>query len=319
MRKLHLKNNSYQYLHKAFTEWLDVLGYSQGLRDYMSDHLREFLHYTEQQQIQHITQLNQKHIKNYYNYITTRPAHRGGGKNERRGGGLSSNSINKQIQTLNKFTEYLHHKGIHNLSETGLKQHKLHQSEINVLSIGEIKELFELTEQEASNKRQQAINARDKIILVIYYSCGLRRKEGVHVSIDDINLDTRILHVKRGKNYKERFVPLNKTNANYLQDYIYNHRPNLTKSKKESSLFISIKTSKGMSGFSIYRRLKLLLQKSDNRELQQKEISLHTLRHSIATHLLQNGMELQKIQKFLGHSSLESTQIYTHIVEQLNQ
>ncbi len=312
MRKLYLKNNSYRYLHKSFKEWLDVLGYSTGLRSYMGDHLQEFLHYLELNAINHINLINQKQIKNYYDYICSR-------KNQTRGGGLSNSSINKQVQTIEKFIEYLHHKGVENIPDAGLKQLKLHQSEINVLSIEEVKELFKLTSEESNTKKQQAINARDKILLVIFYCCGLRRTEGSNVSIDDINFDTRILHVKKGKNYKERFVPFNKTNAEYLQDYVYNHRPNLIKSQKESGLFISQNYGKQMTGGSIYTRLKLLIQKSDNRALQQKEIGLHTLRHSIATHLLQNGMELQKIQKFLGHSSLESTQIYTHIIEKLNQ
>jgi integrase/recombinase XerD len=66
-------------------------------------------------------------------------------------------------------------------------------------------------------------------------------------------------------------------------------------------------------------RLKILIQRVDNTELQSKDVGLHTLRHSIATHLLQNGMKLEAIAKFLGHSSLESTQIYTHLVEQENE
>ena len=73
-----------------------------------------------------------------------------------------------------------------------------------------------------------------------------------------------------------------------------------------------------MSGNTLYVRLKLLQQQIENPELQSKNVGLHTLRHSIATHLLQNGMELQKIQRFLGHSSLESTQIYTHLIEKDN-
>jgi integrase/recombinase XerD len=73
-----------------------------------------------------------------------------------------------------------------------------------------------------------------------------------------------------------------------------------------------------MNGQSMLLRLKILIQRVDNTELQSKEVGLHTLRHSIATHLLQNGMKLEAIAKFLGHSSLESTQIYTHLIEQEN-
>lgn len=85
-------------------------------------------------------------------------------------------------------------------------------------------------------------------MLVIYYSCGLRRNEGINVSIDDINFDTKILHVRKGKNYKERFVPLNKTNIEYLQNYIYDYRNQACKNQKRTpfiyKLFWSAITSR---------------------------------------------------------------------------
>ena len=151
-------------------------------------------------------------------------------------------------------------------------------------------------------------------MLTIFYGCGLRRNEGVNLTIDDINFDTRIIHVRKGKNYKERLVPFSKTGLQYLQEWIYDFRILLTKTNKNASLFISY-TGKPMSGNSLYKRLKLLQLEIDNPELQNKDVGLHTLRHSIATHLLQNGMSLQKIQRFLGHSSLDSTQIYTHLID----
>ncbi len=154
-------------------------------------------------------------------------------------------------------------------------------------------------------------------MLTIFYGCGLRRNEGVNLTIDDINFDTRIIHVRKGKNYKERLVPFSKAGSQYLQEWIYDFRILLTKNNKNASLFISY-TGKPMSGNSLYKRLKLLQLEIDNPELQNKEIGLHTLRHSIATHLLQNGMSLQKIQRFLGHSSLDSTQIYTHLIDKGN-
>ena len=92
--------------------------------------------------------------------------------------------------------------------------------------------------------------------------------------------------------------------------YMYDHR-SFFKNNTEA-LFISAQGNR-MQGQSMAIRLKLLLQKTDT--LNQEEISLHTLRHSIATHLLQAGMSLEKISRFLGHSSLESTQIYTHLIK----
>ncbi len=314
MKKLPQKNSSYQYLEKAFAVWLNTLGYCSMSVYNMPSIVREFLHHLDKQGISHIGQLTQKHIKLYYAHISTRPAYFPGKGDKKRGGALSNNYLNKHLQALEKFLAFLHHKGVRDLPTTGIRQLKIDRKEITVLSIEEIATLYQLTEEQSSQSaKTAAIQARDKVILTVFYSCGLRRNEGVHLTLNDINFDTRLLHVKRGKNYKERFVPFSKSNAKILEDYVYDHRPHLVKSKKESSLFISKNTGKGMRGGTLYTRLKLLQQKSDDANLQEKTIGLHTLRHSIATHLLQNGMELQKIQKFLGHSSLDSTQIYTHL------
>ncbi|MEM9859930.1 MAG: tyrosine-type recombinase/integrase, partial [Bacteroidota bacterium] len=236
--------------------------------------------------------------------------------NQRRGGGLSNRYLNQHIHTLQKLIEFLNHKGTQNIPALSLRQLKLNTREITYLTTEEITQLYQTVEksqQESPTLKYQALFARDKAMLTVYYSCGLRKNEGVHLELNDINLDTRRLHVRKGKNYKERLVPLSKTSTQYLQDYIYDHRPVLLKDKRESRLFIGY-SGKPMQGQALYRRFKLLLLTVENPTLQQKELGLHSLRHSIATHLLQAGMALQKIQRFLGHSSLESTQRYTHLV-----
>ena len=159
------------------------------------------------------------------------------------------------------------------------------------------------------------MQARDRAMLAVYYSCGLRRNEGVHLHTDDINLDARIMHVKKGKNYKERFVPFGKATCQHLQYYIYDHRPAFATDKKEGRLFLSV-GGRPINGATLLLRLQRLQQLTEDTTLQQKTAGLHTLRHSIATHLLQAGMSLEKIAQFLGHSSLESTQIYTHLIHE---
>lgn len=308
MKKLALHNAGFEYLEKGFREWLDILGYcAMGVYN-MPNTLREFLHYLERQQIQHITALNQSHIHDYYRYITSRP-------HQRRGGGLSEKYVLMHIQAIEKFLEYLSHKGMQNLPTVGLRLTAPPRKEITVLTRGEIQHLFHQTMREDISPKQEAYAARDRALLVIYYSCGLRRNEGVHLHTDDIQLDNGIVHVRKGKNYKERFVPINATNAKYLESYIYDYRPQWAKSKKEARLFLAA-TGRPSTGGGLYLRLKLMQQQSDDTALQQKDIGLHTLRHSIATHLLQAGMSLEKIARFLGHSTLDSTQIYTHLAQQ---
>jgi integrase/recombinase XerD len=311
MKKLTLQTTSYQHLEKGFSEWLDILGYNSMSVYNVPILIREFLYFLEQQECTHITQLTQKHYQDYYHYISTRA-------NQRRGGGLSNNYLNKQIQALEKFYEYMIHKGVQGVPAVALKHLKLENKEITVLTQSEVKELYQVTEKNTNTLYYQALGARDRAMLSVFYSCGLRRTEGVHVTINDINWDRRILHVRKGKNYKERLVPFSHTSLKYLQEWVYDYRSILLKISKSERLFIG-KGGKGLSGNSLYKRIKLLQCSVENIELQQKEIGLHTLRHSIATHLLQNGMDLQKIQRFLGHSSLESTQIYTHLLEKQNE
>lgn len=306
MKKLVLKNPSYEYLEKAYREWLDILGYCKESTDHMPAIVREFLHYLERQGRTQINQLTPKDYKGYFNHISSR-------SNLRRGGGLSNNYLNKHIQSLEKFYEFLIHKGTQGVPPVTLRQLKLETRDITVLTEEEIKQLYKATGRgTAANHFTEALGSRDRAMLTVFYGCGLRRNEGVHLTVDDINFDRRILHVRKGKNYKERFVPFNKNASKMLQEWIYDHRPGLVKSPKEGSLFIG-RVGNPMKGSSLYVRLKLLQLSTESIELQQKELGLHTLRHSIATHLLTNGMELQKIQRFLGHSSLESTQIYTHL------
>lgn len=307
MKQLILKNSGYAYLEKAFEEWLDILGYCTMSVYNMPHIIREFLHWLEQQNCNHITDLSPKHYKTYFAHISSRG-------NQRRGGGLSNNYLNKHIQALEKFYEFLNHKGVQHLPPVNLRQLRLHKGEVTILTQEEIQQLYKATERESSDPKQEIYNARDRAILAIFYGCGLRRTEGASLGIDDISFDSRIVHVRKGKNYKERLVPLSKIGKQHLQEWIYDYRPGLVKSSKEGALFIG-RTGTPMNGNSLYTRFKLLLQSVDNPELQSKETGLHTLRHSIATHLLQNGMDLQKIQRFLGHSSLESTQIYTHILD----
>jgi len=152
---------------------------------------------------------------------------------------------------------------------------------------------------------------RDKAILVVMYSCGLRRSEAVGLDVSDVLFDVSRLYVRRAKNYKERYVPLNKKNLRMLEDYIYEARVSYNKNISEA-LFLNQQGTR-LSGASFANRLKALVAASDDKDIQEKHITLHTLRHSIATHLLEQGVTLESIKTFLGHSSLESTQIYTHV------
>ncbi|WP_034045361.1 tyrosine-type recombinase/integrase [Wocania ichthyoenteri] len=304
MKKLKLYNESFKLLVVSYKEWLDILGYAETTVYNLPNHLQEFFYYLEQNSIRDINQITTKIIKDYYRELQQRA-------NERQSGALSKSYLNKHQQALKKFKEYLqnhNHKGIniHLKSEKQPTEEKL-----NILTQEEVKELFKATE---FSHRESRFRLRDKAILTVLYSCGLRRNEAVHLDLSDIYFDKERVFVRKGKNYRERFVPINRKNAEILEDYIYEARPEFYQSNLSEALFVN-KNGTRMQGMSFANRLKAIIQATNNKTIAEKGITLHILRHSIATHLLQKEVPLESIKTFLGHTSLESTQIYTHLLK----
>jgi len=309
MKKLNLKNKSYQFIQISFEAWLTTLGYNKTTAYNLPIHIREFLHYLEQENINKLKELHPINIINYYNKLKNRTNQR------QKSGALSASYLNKHQQAIKLFCDYLRQSGRLMIAYPDLNIEKKEDNKIEVLTQSDIKSLFEATELLTTRADFEILQTRDKAIIAILYFCGLRRTEAVKLNIEDINLETATVHVKHGKGYKERLVPIHPNNIKYLEEYIYESRLELIKNRVENAFFISMRKTR-MSGQTMLVRLKQMQHLSDNQSLKSKNITLHTLRHSIATHLLQNGMSLEQISRFLGHSSLESTQIYTHLVEQ---
>jgi integrase/recombinase XerD len=313
MKQLPLYSPPYVQAEKGFREWLDILGYASTTVYNLPNAIREFLHYLEGQAYFLLVDITGQVIHEYYEYLKTRP-------NNVRGGGLSNTYLNKHQQAIKKFCEYLHQVMKINISGIAFSTEDQEETMIDVLTIQEIKQLLGASEllPVVRKKAQEpffyeALQHRDRAMIAIFYGCGLRRNEGVQLDIGDIDFDKGLLHVRRGKNYKERIIPISQQNLQYLQVYLFDARPFLLKQAKLDAFFISAK-GRRIEGQTLLIRLKYLTSLTDNPQLQQKQAGLHTLRHSIATHLLAAGMPLERIKAFLGHSSLESTQLYTHLI-----
>ncbi|NCI45789.1 tyrosine-type recombinase/integrase [Sediminibacterium soli] len=315
MKRLPVISPSYQYIEQSFKEWLAALGYSWQSVYYMPIQVRGLLHYLESQGKMEIADITAASIKQYY-YEELKQR-----KNHMRGvGALSSEHLNKHLQALRKFTEYLRQTGKLQIAELNIPQEAIIDEKPTVLSEEEIKQLYHATTLVHERNKHakgaevyEALQYRDRAMLSIFYGCGLRRNEGYHLNTGDINLDSGVVHVVKGKGYKERFVPVSSKGIKHITEYMYDARPVLLKDDKQEAFFISY-NGKRLSGQMLMLCLQSLAKRTDSTELMEKEIGLHTLRHSIATHLLAHGMRLEKIRDFLGHSSLESTQIYTHLV-----
>jgi integrase/recombinase XerD len=154
-------------------------------------------------------------------------------------------------------------------------------------------------------------------MLGIYYGCGLRKSEGINLTVKDILTERKLVFVRKGKGCKERYVPITGGNLDHVTEYLHDGREYLlSKAQTHAGAFFINQYGNACMAEALSTRLDKLVQISENSSLQGKQPTLHTLRHSIATHLLAQGMDIEMIQQFLGHATLETTQIYTHILNE---
>jgi len=296
--KKALNSSEYILLPQAFHEWLELLNYSAFSIPGLAGSIRDFLYYQEQQGKLSLRQLEATDASEFIKHLQEKTG-------ERTGRPLSAGHINKQIQALNLFSQYIRQTG---KSHMGFVLARLEQARSKPawLTKAEIEALYEAT-------GDSVLGIRDRAMLSVYYGCGLRLNEGACLELKDIIADRKLLHVRKGKHYKERYVPIAAKNYEALRLYMDYGRPQLLQEHKTEALFIEANKGHPITKQSLYLRIKQLVKKARIK----KKVGTHTLRHSIATHLLQSGMKLEKIQEFLGHSELDSTQIYTHLVNEI--
>ncbi len=325
MKSLTLQSTHYQYLEKGYKEWLQILGYAEQTARRWPIHVREFLHYLEQKKINHITAVESKHINDFVSYVKHRA------NKNCKGTALSASHINQIINAINAFAKYLNSTGKYILDSTPKREYSEVTEKI-ILTAAETKQLYESTFL-SYPQNSLAMGQRDRAIIAVYYGCGLRRSEGIRLNITDIDLQQKLLFVRKGKGNRQRYVPIANKHLQDIKDYLkegrewflyYHSTSEMLRSKNHgiplprkcpppsgelegAAFFVSIF---GGRLDHIEARLKLMKK----RAAIEKNVTLHGLRHSIATHLLQSGMDIEAIAKFLGHASLETTQIYTHIV-----
>ena len=157
---------------------------------------------------------------------------------------------------------------------------------------------------------KDAFSSRNKSILELLYATGLRISELINLEFKNIDLNDCIVRIM-GKGSKERIVPINDLAIKYLKIYVKDYRYKLVKTEQNNYVYLN-NHGKKMTRQGVFKMIK-------KRTLEtgiKKDVSPHTLRHSIATHMLENGADLRIIQEFLGHESIGTTQIYTHLTNQ---
>ena len=298
MKHLRLRLPVFIRLEGAFGEWLCALGYARSTAYYAPLHVREFFHWLEEQGLEEAHRIDASVVETYLTHLAERA-------NRRRGGGLSPAYLLKHRQAIRLLARYLWESGQGGFNVPPAIK-RTPEAEPVVLLRSQVEALYAAC-QEAP------LGLRDRAMLALYYGCGLRRSEGVALDVTDVLLERAMVYVRFGKNYRERYVPLAAGVARDLGSYLLEARPVLA-AAEERALLVS-QRGRRIQGQSLLLRLRRLQDQVG--ALRDKLIGLHTLRHSVATHLLMAGMPLEEIAQFLGHQSLESTQRYTHLVDRL--
>ncbi len=213
----------------------------------------------------------------------------------------SEASTARYISTLKSFYKFLEiYKNINHNPMSNINTPKKAKTLPKVLSEEEINKLLDIN-------LKTDFDYRNKAMLELMYSSGLRVSELINLNVNDVDLTNSLVRIF-GKGSKERIIPLNDYAREALNNYISNHRFNLFKNGENNYLFLNNHGNK-MTRQGFFKILKkLALEKNIKTEL-----SPHTIRHSFATHLLKHGADLRSIQELLGHSDISATQIYTHI------
>lgn len=217
---------------------------------------------------------------------------------------LAPTTVSHNISSLKTFYSYFLKQGrISNNPTDGIRSPKLGIHLPTYLTIDEVNKLLDI-------EVTDAFSSRNKAILELMYATGLRISEVISLEFKNIDYDECIIRVM-GKGSKERIVPINDYAIKYLKEYIDNYRPELVKNEINNYIFLN-NHGRMLTRQGIFKMIKNYAALKNIK----KTIGPHTLRHTFATHLLENGADLRVIQELLGHSDISTTQIYTHLTKE---
>ena len=252
------------------------------LQSYKRD-IMQYYNYVEDNRMNY-TKVNGNDIKSYLEYLNSV--------------GKKTSTISRNLASIRSFYQFLlRTRKVKNDPTEGIQSPKIEKKAPSVLSSKEIELLLE------QPKDVDLKGTRDKAMLEFAYATGMRVTEIISLNIDDVNIQEGYVVCRNGS--KQRSIPLGAISIKALKEYIEEARPILIKDENEKSLFVNI-NGKRLTRQGFWKIVKYYKEQAHI----TKDITPHVLRHSFATHLLQNGADLKAIQTMLGHSDISSTQVY---------
>jgi integrase/recombinase XerD len=290
-----------EYLIDAFLDHLAVeRGLAENTRRSYREDLEEFTHFLKGHGITQINAVKREDVTSFLlDQRKTGTTRRGNPRDP----GLAVRSVARRLAAIRMFCRFLCREKLLAQDVTqNIETPRLWKTLPNTLTYHEVESL--LTAPPPDTK----LGLRDKAMLELMYATGLRVSEVAHLTINNLNTEALFLRTT-GKGNKERIVPLGKTAVEWVQRYLTEARPRFGRgATTRPEIFLSTRGT-GMSTKTIW----VVVKKYTRLAGITKNVTPHTLRHSFATHLLENGGDLRVIQEMLGHADISTTQIYTHV------
>lgn len=258
------------------------------LESYMRD-VEQFLSFCSANGIKKIQKIDSVVIQRYYDYLTVM--------------GKSQSTIMRVSASLRCLFRFLVKTGF--CTSNPVVSIKIKNTEKKLPEILTDKEVLKLLAQPSGTDYK---SIRDKAMLELLYATGIKVSELIELSVSDVNLQIGILNLSRFKN--ERIVPIYPAAVRSLQNYIFNVRPAIISNMEDERLFTNM-SGEALSRQGFWKIVKFYAAKAEI----NKDITPHTLRHSFAAHLLENGANLNDIKEMLGHSDISTTQIYAQVMK----
>lgn len=278
----------------AIEDFLNTLRVEEGLADNSiisyKQELQRMTLYLERQKIESIQQIHQDSILAHLKWMHEE--------------NLATSTRSHYVSTLRHFFRYLKLDG--EITDNPMEKISLPKKTQHLPSVLTLEEVDRLL---STPDIAKPLGLRDRTLLETLYSTGMRVSEIIHIQLTDIHLDMGFIQTI-GKGNKERIVPIGEVAEEWLQRYLQEGRPKLVKDEEAAQNYLFVNNhGTPLSRQGVWKNLKKLVMMANI----SKDISPHTLRHSFATHLLENGADLRVVQELLGHSDISTTQIYTHI------
>jgi integrase/recombinase XerD len=296
---IQLETEPYCLLLQEYDFYIKTLGYSKNGIESKTNNLQEFLLWLEAKEIYDISDVKTSDIKNYHENLKHRP-------NKKQAGVLCLTTVNHHMYNLRVMFAMLQAKGDIVKNPMSILKYPNPSKEVEsrtILTLDEVKQVYKAIETQ-----------QERAILALAYGCGLRSMEVVAMDLDDILWDADLVVVQSGKGNKRRVVPMSQQVKKDLEQYINDERMTYTLEENQKALLINIKGVR-LRQYTCRKIVKRLMDRTNNEDINIKNIAVHHLRHSIATHLLEQGVPVEQVRRFLGHSQLETTQTYTRVSE----